>query len=406
MKHLAFLALFSVFTAPAHGQTVELLHFWDEPGERAALDVFAESFRKRGGTWYDTARANEVTLRSYALERILNGYAPTAVQWHGGPDIKHLLDLEITHPLSAILPDTTQDALHPFVASILGADDGAIGALPVGLHGENWAWHSLPIYHELGLDLPKDWEDFLRMAPTIRAAGYRPLAVGRGAWERASIFKTILIDTGGVDLYMRMLNGQLDEKADRAAITAAFKLMLRLRDEATSSEHAHANWNDSTADVMAGRAAMQIMGDWAKGEFLNAGKVIGQDFACALAPGNHGTMSIILDVFVLPKTDDPALRLAQATLAETVLDPKTQHRFALTKGALPVVKGVELAAFDPCAKTGIAHVSKAGSTVPSVSLSLDQEQVTRIYDAIQTVWETGTITPEAACALFFKRIMN
>ena len=32
--------------------------------------------------------------------------------------------------------------------------------------------------------------------------------------------------------------------------------------------------------VIKGEAGMQLMGDWAKGEFLSAGKVPGKDFVC------------------------------------------------------------------------------------------------------------------------------
>ena len=32
------------------------------------------------------------------------------------------------------------------------------------------------------------------------------------------------------------------------------------------------NWNDATAMLISGRGGVQIMGDWAKGEFLKAGK--------------------------------------------------------------------------------------------------------------------------------------
>ena len=46
------------------------------------------------------------------------------------------------------------------------------------------------------------------------------------------------------------------------------------------------DWNLATSMVMNGEAAFQIMGDWAKGEFLAGGKVPGEDFLCAPAPGN------------------------------------------------------------------------------------------------------------------------
>ena len=38
------------------------------------------------------------------------------------------------------------------------------------------------------------------------------------------------------------------------------------------------DWNLASAMVINGEAGMQVMGDWAKGEFLNAGQVPGEDF--------------------------------------------------------------------------------------------------------------------------------
>ena len=45
------------------------------------------------------------------------------------------------------------------------------------------------------------------------------------------------------------------------------------------------DWNLASAMVINGEAAFQFMGDWAKGEFLNAGKVPDQDFLCFRFPG-------------------------------------------------------------------------------------------------------------------------
>jgi glucose/mannose transport system substrate-binding protein len=45
------------------------------------------------------------------------------------------------------------------------------------------------------------------------------------------------------------------------------------------------DWNLATAMVINGKAGMQFMGDWAKGEFTAAGKKPGKDFLCVAAPG-------------------------------------------------------------------------------------------------------------------------
>ena len=48
------------------------------------------------------------------------------------------------------------------------------------------------------------------------------------------------------------------------------------------------DWNLATAMVIKGEAGMQIMGDWAKGECVNAGKKPGKDFLCFRFPGTQG----------------------------------------------------------------------------------------------------------------------
>jgi glucose/mannose transport system substrate-binding protein len=62
------------------------------------------------------------------------------------------------------------------------------------------------------------------------------------------------------------------------------------------------NWNDATALVIGGRAGIQIMGDWAKGEFTNAGQAAGSQYGCMPGLGGDSPYLIQGDVFVFPKT--------------------------------------------------------------------------------------------------------
>ncbi len=396
-------ALMGLLTAtPALGtEKIELLHFWKQPTERAALGVLAERFEQQGGEWYDTVRPGSLPLKIYAIDRIINGYAPHAVHWHGGPEIRQLYAMEITDPINRFVDRRRLESILPSVADALKVDDG-IGALPVGLHGENWAWRNLDIYRQLALPAPRDWEHFLEQAPHIRAAGYRPLAVGEASWERNLLFNTVLIDIGGADLYRRMQRGALNPATDRPDIMKAFGVMMRLRDEATSADHAHDDWAESTRDVVRGKAAIQIMGDWAKNEFLNAGKVIGRDFDCALAPGNDGSMSIVLDVFVLPRTTDATVHAAQSELSNIVLDRDIQKRFSILKGSLPVVAGVDVHDLDECTRRGFSLISSSDGTVPSMTLALNQDRITQIAGIVQNIWETHDMSAAEAATLFLQ----
>ncbi len=57
----------------------------------------------------------------------------------------------------------------------------------------------------------------------------------------------------------------------------------------TDPNYAGRDWNLATAMVIKGDALVQVMGDWAKGEFGNANKKADKDFLCYRFPGTDGT---------------------------------------------------------------------------------------------------------------------
>ncbi len=67
------------------------------------------------------------------------------------------------------------------------------------------------------------------------------------------------------------------------------------------------DWNLATAMVINGEAGFQMMGDWAKGEFLNAGKVPGQDFLCFRFPGTQSQVTFNSDEFALFKQGESSV---------------------------------------------------------------------------------------------------
>ena len=77
------------------------------------------------------------------------------------------------------------------------------------------------------------------------------------------------------------------------------------------------DWNLASAMVIEGKAGMQIMGDWAKGEFLKAGKKPGTDFVCIRFPGTQGAVTFNSDLFAMFKVGDASknaqLQMALAT---------------------------------------------------------------------------------------------
>jgi glucose/mannose transport system substrate-binding protein len=161
------------------------------------------------------------------------------------------------------------------------------------------------------------------------------------------------------------------------------------------------DWNLATAMVIKGEAGMQIMGDWAKGEFLAAGKVPGKDFTCVAAPGTAKSYTYNVDSFALFKLKDPANQKAQQDLATAIMSPEFQEVFNLNKGSIPVRLGMDLKKFDDCAKTSAADfvsTSKAGTLVPSIAhgMAVPSAAEGAIKDVVSQFWNDDKITSAQA----------
>ena len=83
--------------------------------------------------------------------------------------------------------------------------------------------------------------------------------------------------------------------------------------------------------VIKGDALVQVMGDWAKGEFKAANKEAGKDFLCYRFPGTDGSVLYNTDMFAM--FDVPADRkAAQLALADATMSPSFQSAFKRRQG--------------------------------------------------------------------------
>jgi glucose/mannose transport system substrate-binding protein len=112
--------------------------------------------------------------------------------------------------------------------------------------------------------------------------------------------------------------------------------------------------------VVNGSAAFQIMGDWAKGEFLRAGQVPGREFLCVRFPGTEGAVLFNSDQFAMFAVDAAELP-AQHALAKVIMGPDFQSAFNVIKGSVPARGDVAGEGFDDCGRQGIADVAVASA---------------------------------------------
>jgi glucose/mannose transport system substrate-binding protein len=165
------------------------------------------------------------------------------------------------------------------------------------------------------------------------------------------------------------------------------------------------NWNDATNMVITGKAAGQIMGDWAQGEFQVAGQVAGEDYTCLPGLGVNEVIQTGGDAFYFPKVDDPEITAAQAELAKVMLSPETQVAFNLKKGSLPVRGDVDLDAANDCMKKGLDILAK-GNVIQSPDQLMSADDLTQVNDIFVEFFNDPSITPEDAQARFASIVAN
>jgi glucose/mannose transport system substrate-binding protein len=146
------------------------------------------------------------------------------------------------------------------------------------------------------------------------------------------------------------------------------------------------NWNDATALVIQGKAGFQIMGDWAKGEFIAAGQTAGKEYGCAILAKAGGGYAMGGDVFAFPKTKDPVAQKQQIVLAKLLLDPTTQIEFNKKKGSIPVRTDVDTSSMDICAQKGAKMAADPAQQAPAMELLTPPSVTGAVEDVISSFW--------------------
>jgi glucose/mannose transport system substrate-binding protein len=271
-------------------------------------------------------------------------------------------------------------------------------AAPVNVHRVNWMWANVAVLKKSGVaGMPRTWDEFFADADKIKKAGFIAVATGGNSWNDFTTFEPVALGVGGVkfyeDAFVKLDPKALNGPAMKKALLTFRKLKGYIDPGAVGRD-----WNLATAMVIQEKAGFQFMGDWAKGEFINAGKTLGTDYGCALAPGSDG-MVIIGDAMAFPKTGKAEQDKAQALLAEVITDPKIQVEFAKKKGSFPVRKDVDTSSLDACAQKGVALLA-AGKVAPEHAIIISPAKGGAITDLIGEFWANPAMTGDEVVEKF------
>ena len=168
------------------------------------------------------------------------------------------------------------------------------------------------------------------------------------------------MSTGGPEFYKKAFIDLDPETLGSDTMKEAFDRMTVIRGF-VDDNFSGRDWNLASAMVINGEAAFQFMGDWAKGEFLNAGKVPDQDFLCFRFPGTQEQVTFNSDQFAVFKQGD-AVTPEQAALAKAIMSPEFQIAFNKVKGSVPARTDVSVESFDACGQKAYEELKAAAAS--------------------------------------------
>lgn len=380
---------------------VEVLHWWTSGGEARSVAELKRMLEAKGDTWKDFAVAGGggESAMTVLKSRVVSGNPPTAAQIKG-PSIQEWGDEGVLADLDAVAESENWDELLPeVVADVMRYEDHYV-AVPVNVHRVNWMWANPQVFAEAGAEIPATWDEFFAAADRIREAGFIPLAHGGQPWQDATTFEGIVLAVGGADFYRRAFVDLDPEALNSETMIQAFEVFRRLK-QYTDEGAPGRDWNLATAMVINGRAAMQFMGDWAKGEFTAAGQQPGEDYICTAMPGTQDAFTFNIDSFVMFDLSGEEANQGQQNLASTIMSPEFQEIFNLNKGSIPARLDVSMEAFDECARMSnrdFVRTAESGTLVPSMAHGMSTFSSTQgaIYDVVTQFYNTDDMNAAEA----------
>ncbi|MGB0785412.1 MAG: ABC transporter substrate-binding protein [Alphaproteobacteria bacterium] len=393
----SLLALCTAGVAFAEPQA-EVLHWWTSGGEAKSVAVLQEEFAANGGTWVDMPVAGgggDAAMQALRA-RVLSGNAPTAVQLKG-PSIQEWYEEGALADISAVAEaQGWADVLPGSIAGHMKCD-GSWCAAPVNVHRVDWIWANADVLEANDIDMPSTWAEFNAAADKLQAAGIIPLAHGGQSWQDATVFEAVALGILGANGFHKAFVELDQDTLTSDAMVAVFDQM-RTMTGYLDPNYPGRDWNLATAMVMNGEAAFQIMGDWAKGEFMAAGKVPGEDFLCLSTPGEGYLYNV--DSFAMFAVDGDDKKAGQDLLAELIVGQNFQKVFNLNKGSIPARTDVGLGDFDTCAHISAADMSASslsGSLLPSYAhgMALRGAQAGAITDVVTAHFNSDMSSEDA-----------
>lgn len=374
----------SISAVFAASTKAEIFSWWTGGGEEEGLLALFEVFNKH----YPDIEIINATVaggagtnaKAVLKTRMVGGNPPDSFQVHGGAElIDTYVKPGMMEPIGHLLDEWgVRDKFNPQILQMCSYQ-GEIYSIPVNVHRGNVVWYNKAILSKYGIEPPTNLYSFIEALKKLDNAGVVPLALGdKNKWTATHLFESLMVATMGPVKYNGLWSGEtsFDDPGFKQALEIFLEIMKYVNDD-----HAALTWQDATRLVFEGKAAFNVMGDWAEGYLKTLGWTPDKEFGWFTFPGASGTFMVVTDTFGLPK-NAPHPEGAKAWL-KTIASVEGQDTFNPIKGSIPARLDANTELYDPYLQSSM-HDFAANVLTPSIAhgSAAPEGFVTALNDAL------------------------
>ncbi|EHS50754.1 extracellular solute-binding protein family 1 [Rhizobium sp. PDO1-076] len=335
-KSLSGLALsVALFSTAAFAGEITINSDHSDPVPKKAMEELIADFQKANPDV--TVKWNNFDHEGYksAIRNFLTADAPDVVAWYAGnrmePFVKAGLFEDVTDVWTANGLDEQLKSSAPSMTI-----DGKKWGMPYTYY--QWGiYYRKDIFAEQGITPPKTWAELLAASEKLKAAGITPFTIGTKAlWPTGGWFDYLNLRVNGYEFHMELTSGKVPYTDPR--VKAVFEKWGELvKADYFIANHAAIDWQDAVPQLVQGKAAMYLMGNFAVATFKEGGlkeEQIGFLQFPEITPGIPVAEEAPTDTFHIPsgaKNKEDARKFL-AYLAS----PAAQTKMNATLGQLPV----------------------------------------------------------------------
>jgi ABC-type glycerol-3-phosphate transport system substrate-binding protein len=186
---------------------------------------------------------------------------PDVLTWFAGNRARFFIDNDQIMDISDVWESEGWNESYPKGFQAMSTVGDAQYFLPT-----SWYWwavyYRVSIFEDLGLEVPETWDEFLVVCETLQENGYTPIAIGtKYRWTAAAWFDYLNMRVNGPEFHINLMLGT--ESYDDPRVADVFEYWRVLLDEGYFLEDAAAySWQEALEPMIAGDAAMYLMGDF------------------------------------------------------------------------------------------------------------------------------------------------